>query len=113
MKNDIGHRIDTIEVIIAMNTEKENLIVKGIEVSYKKINEEDYICLTDIAKVKNPKHSGIVIMHWLRNQSTIKYLGLWEELVCCTICTKIRIIIIPFFYNYLFICRIYLLKMIY
>ena len=62
-----------------MNTEKENLIVKGIEVSYKRINEEDYICLTDIAKAKNPKHSGVVIMHWLRNQSTIKYLGLWEE----------------------------------
>ena len=54
--------------------------MKGIEVNYKKINDEDYICLTDIAKVKNPKHSGIVIIHWLRNQNTIKYLGLWEEL---------------------------------
>ena len=34
------------------NLEKEQLIVKGIEVSYKRINEEDYICLTDIAKFK-------------------------------------------------------------
>ena len=54
MKNEVGHRIDIVEVIKVMNTEKENLIVKGIEVSYKKINEEDYICLTDIAKVKIP-----------------------------------------------------------
>ena len=43
-------------------------------------NPDDYICLTDLAKVKNPKHSGIVIIHWMRNQSTIKYLGLWEKL---------------------------------
>ena len=32
------------------NKELENIVVKGISVSYKKINEEDYICLTDIAK---------------------------------------------------------------
>ena len=61
-------------------TEKNSLIVKGIKVSYKKVNSEDYICLTDLAKAKNEKHSGIVIIHWLRNQSTIKYLGLWEIL---------------------------------
>lgn len=60
-----------------MNIEKENLIVKGIEVSYKRINEEDYICLTDIAKAKNPNHSGQVINNWLRNNSTLDYLGLW------------------------------------
>ena len=52
MKNEIGHRMDIIEVTNFMNTEKENLIVKGIEVSYKRINEDDYICLTDIAKAK-------------------------------------------------------------
>ena len=63
-----------------INKESDNLIVKGVNISYKRINEEDYICLTDIAKAKNPKHSGVVIMHWLRNQSTIKYLGLWEKL---------------------------------
>ena len=59
MKNDIVHRIDIIEVTKVMNKELENLVVKGVNVSYKRINNEDYICLTDIAKVKNPKHSGI------------------------------------------------------
>ena len=38
--------------------DKKEIIVKGIEVSYKKINEEDYICLTDIAKAKNPNNAN-------------------------------------------------------
>ena len=80
MKNRVGHRIEIIEVTKVMNTEKENLVVKGIEVGYKRINEEDYICLTDIAKVKNPNNANLVISHWMRNRMTIEYLGLWETL---------------------------------
>ena len=63
-----------------MKETKNNIIVKGIEVNYKRINQEDYICLTDIAKVKNSKHSGIIIINWLKRRSTIDYLGLWETL---------------------------------
>ena len=59
---------------------KNNIVVKGIEVSYKRINEEDYICLTDIAKAKNPNNANIVIGNWMRNRMTIEYLGLWETL---------------------------------
>lgn len=33
-----------------------------------------------MAKAKNPEHSGLVVAHWLRNNSTIQYLGLWETL---------------------------------
>ena len=57
---------------------KNNLIVKGIEVNYKKINQDDYICLTDIAKVKNSKKAAKIIENWMRNRMTIEYLGLWE-----------------------------------
>lgn len=60
--------------------EKENIVVKGIEVSYKKINEEDYISLTDIAKYKNVEDPRFIIYSWLRNKDTLKYLGLWESL---------------------------------
>ncbi len=59
---------------------KNEVVVNGINVNYKKINEEDYICLTDIAKAKNPNHSGTVINNWLRTNATIQYLGLWESL---------------------------------
>ncbi len=36
--------------------------------------------MTDLAKAKNPNHSGQVINNWLRNYSTIKYISLWESL---------------------------------
>ena len=60
--------------------EKSNIIVKWVNIGYKNIDDEDYICLTDIAKAKNPNHSGQVINNWLRNNSTLDYLGLWETL---------------------------------
>lgn len=53
--------------------------VKNTEVTLLKINEIDYISLTDIAKFKNPETS-IVIGNWLRNRNTIEFLGLWETL---------------------------------
>lgn len=43
-------------------------------------NEDDYISLTDIAKYHNPELPGYVIQNWMRNRSTIEFLGLWEEL---------------------------------
>ncbi len=59
---------------------KNEIVVQGLNVRYTNINDDDYICLTDMAKAKNPEHSGLVIIHWLRNFSTIQYLGLWETL---------------------------------
>lgn len=44
------------------------------------VNEDAYICLTDIAKKKNPTEAALVISHWLRNRSTIDFWGLWEQL---------------------------------
>ena len=58
---------------------KNNIVVKGIEVSYKRINEEDYICLTDLARYKNEKEPKDVIKNWMRLRSTIEYLALWES----------------------------------
>ena len=44
------------------------------------VNEEAYISLTDIAKYKNPDNAFIVVANWMRNHSTISFLGLWERL---------------------------------
>lgn len=41
------------------------------------VNEDDYICLTDIAKKKNNENAFIVIANRIRNRSTIEFLGLW------------------------------------
>ena len=59
---------------------KNNIIVKGIEVNYKKINEDDYICLTDLARYVNKDDPKTVIHTWMRNKEVIVYLGLWEKL---------------------------------
>jgi len=53
--------------------------VKDTEITVIKLNSDDYISLTDIAKVKNPDANG-VIANWMRNRNTIEYLGIWEHL---------------------------------
>jgi len=54
--------------------------VKNTEVTIIKIDDVDYISLTDIAKAKNPDDANGVIANWLRNRNTIEYLGIWEYL---------------------------------
>lgn len=49
------------------------VIVKGINVRYNQVNEYDYICLTDLAKMKNSKDPNQVIANWLRTRTTIDY----------------------------------------
>jgi len=56
------------------------ITVKGTEVTVIKINDADYISLTDIAKVKNPDDPNGVIANWMRTRNTIDYLGIWEYL---------------------------------
>ena len=44
------------------------------------VNEDAYISLTDIAKYKNPDNAFIVVANWMRNHSTISFLGLREQI---------------------------------
>jgi len=57
---------------------KINVLNKEVTVYSK--NEEDYICLTDMAKYKNPERTDYIIQNWLRNRTTIEFLGIWEHL---------------------------------
>ena len=43
-------------------------------------NGMDYICITDIARQKNPLEPKDVVKNWMRTKNTIEYLGLWEIL---------------------------------
>jgi len=43
-------------------------------------NDEDYICITDIARYKNPDSMDDLIRSWIRNRNTIEFLGIWEQL---------------------------------
>lgn len=44
------------------------------------VNEQDYICLTDIARYKNEDASDDLIRNWLRNRNTLEFLGIWEQI---------------------------------
>jgi len=57
-----------------------NLTVKGLSITIIKINEIDYISLTDIARNKNAEEPKDVVKNWMRSRTTIEFLGLWEQL---------------------------------
>ncbi len=56
------------------------LLVQNILVNLTRINDSDFISLTDIARVKNPAEPKDVVKNWLRSRSTIEFLGLWEKI---------------------------------
>ena len=56
------------------------LTVKDSIIKTLKVNNSDYICITDIAKQKNPIEPKDVVKNWLRSKNTLEYLGLWESL---------------------------------
>ena len=56
------------------------ITVKGTEIVFYKNEQEDYISLTDIAKVRDKENPSQIISLWLRTYNTIEYLGLWEML---------------------------------
>jgi hypothetical protein len=58
----------------------EKINVKNTEINIFKRKEEDYISITDIAKIRDNKNSSQIISLWLRTYNTIEYLGLWEKL---------------------------------
>jgi hypothetical protein len=62
-------------------SKKETIKVKGTEVTiFTKVNGENYICISDIARYKNPVEPKDVVKNWMRNRSTIEFLGLWEKI---------------------------------
>ena len=56
-----------------------DIVLKDSIIRTIKENGIDYICITDIAKLKSDD-STAVIGNWMRNRNTIEYLGMWESL---------------------------------
>ena len=54
--------------------------VKNNLISVLKIENIDYISLTDLARYKNPFNPGDVIIKWMSNKSSFDFYCLWEEL---------------------------------
>ena len=50
--------------------------VNGTEIAVSQINNEDFICITDMLKAKD---GDFFISDWLRNRNTLEYIGTWEK----------------------------------
>ena len=53
--------------------------VKDNLINVMRVNNIDYISLTDIARYVSDEPKDVV-KNWLRNRETISFLGLWEQL---------------------------------
>lgn len=62
-----------------MTAKMKKITVNDVTVAIDTTNENDFICLTDMAKAKEgDNRSADIIKNWLRNRSTIEFLGTWE-----------------------------------
>jgi len=62
-----------------MTAKIKQIIVNDISVTINMNKEDDFICLTDMAKAKEgDNRSADIIKNWLRNRGTIEFLGTWE-----------------------------------
>lgn len=59
---------------------KGQLLVQDTLISFTRIAQDEFISLTDIARVKNSSEPKDVVKNWLRSRSTIDFLGLWEKI---------------------------------
>jgi hypothetical protein len=58
-------------------SKKETINVKDTDLTIIRVNDEDYICITDFARYKNAEHTDDVIKNWMRNRNTIELLNYW------------------------------------
>jgi hypothetical protein len=49
-------------------------------VRVQRIEKDDFISLTDIAKYKNADDPRFIIQNWMRTRFTVEFLGIWEHL---------------------------------
>ena len=66
-------------------TMKKEIVVTQIDVNSNKVgimrvNNVDYISLTDLASYANPDDPSGVIRNWMSNQNSFAFYSLWEEL---------------------------------
>lgn len=62
------------------NNIKTQIIVKEHKINVLKINNKEYISLTDLARYADEDDPRYPIQNWMRNKDVISYLGLWESI---------------------------------
>ena len=54
--------------------------VNNRQVRVKRVDNIDYISLTDLAKYQNENDPSGVIRNWMSNKNSFDFYNLWEEL---------------------------------
>jgi hypothetical protein len=60
-------------------SKKETITVQGTEVVLYEEKKGDFISITDIARYRDTERSDYILQNWMRNRSTIEFIGLWEQ----------------------------------
>ena len=64
-----------------MPKKNTSILVQDIAVSVTKQDDQDYICLTDMAKARTDSaRAADVIKNWIRTRTTLEFLGTWEKI---------------------------------
>lgn len=59
---------------------KSEIIVKEQKISILRIDNKEFISLTDLARYADEDDPRYPIQNWMRNKDVISYLGLWESI---------------------------------
>ena len=57
-----------------------SIIVNNIYVKVLRVENNDYISLTDLAKFSNKDDPSGIIRNWMSNKNSFAFYSLWEEL---------------------------------
>lgn len=71
---------ENVVTIKSNSNSNSNIVVKDVIIKTIMRDGIDYICITDIARQKNPIEPKDVVKNWMRQKNTLEYLGLWEKL---------------------------------
>ena len=56
------------------------MVVKDQVINVIRIDDKDFISLTDLARYADEDDPRYPIQNWMRNKDVISYLGLWESI---------------------------------
>jgi hypothetical protein len=60
-------------------SKKDTINVHGTTIVLYEGKHGDFISITDIARFKDSERSDYILQNWMRNRSTIEFVGLWEQ----------------------------------
>ena len=64
-----------------MSATKAEITVFNTKVRVIRIGDDDYFCITDLAKFKNPANPDMVIRSWLNTKRELVVLGCGSSII--------------------------------